>query len=373
VDKEVLALRALRDRPELTAVQKAELRTLRDRLILGAVLDSALAPFLPLERAATVADTSLDSTEAAVRQRASVRLRDSTVARLGVSFAQGAVQELLQAFRALPELKVESSLSTGLRDMSTMPQVPDADTSLVLAAGAGDTVRVADLLRQWRNLSPFFRPRVETADQVKALIGNVLLEAQARRAAERTGLERRPDIRAQLDERREFFVVSQFVDREVWNKIPQDSVTVRRYFDKHAAEWIVPEFVRVMRMTATGAAEADSLANLLRDPVRAESLLAQSARARVNLRWTVTAEQDSALFAELKAAGVGAVVGPFPRDGLLTVVRVLETAPRRARGFDEARILVLKAWTDREGERRMRALLDGLRGRTTIWIRKEYR
>jgi hypothetical protein len=342
-------------------------------LTLQAVIDSAARPYLDQEREAARRDTTLDGSDQAVFERATLRLRDSTVARAGLRYDEALLERVLQAFRALPVASAESSMAARLRDMSVMPVVSPADTGGVLAATPSDTIRVADLLRQWRNLSPYFRPRIETTDQVKMLVGNALLERQLRREAERRRLAERPDIRARLDERHEYFAVSQFVDREVWNKIPRDSVTLRRYFDRNRSEWIVPAHVSTLRLQSASQAEADSFVSLLRNRVRADSLVAQAKRANLDVFWRLAASEDSVLHARLAAAGRGAVVGPFLHDNLLTVVRVLEVLPPRDRDFDEVRKLVEKAWTDREGERRMRELLAGLRKETRIWIRPEYR
>jgi hypothetical protein len=150
-------------------------------------------------------------------------------------------------------------------------------------------------------------------------------------------------------------------------------VTLRRFFDRDPDYWTVPASVQALRLSASNGTEAESLARLLRDPARAESLAAQSRRARVDLMWVVSVNEDSLRYEQLRAAGIGAVVGPLVVDSGLVVARVLAVVPPRPRGFSEVKTLVLKAWMDEEGERRMRALLADLRKRTPPWIRADYR
>jgi hypothetical protein len=373
VDKEVLAQRALADPPPLSAAQQADLDAMRDRMVIGVLLDSVIGPYVERERQAARAAGSADTSRRSLIDRAQIALRDTLMSRLGAHYEEQTVARVLPAFRALPVPKPGSSYAAQLRDRSAMPQVDPADTLLALAWVPGDTATVAELLRHWRRISPFYRPRIESADQIKALAGNAIVERRLRREASAARLDQRPSIAGPLADRREFFLVSQYVDRQVWSEVPRDSVTLRRYFDRDPAAWIVPAHARALRLSARSQPEAESLAAVLRDPVRADSLLAQGQRAGAEIVLTVSATDDSARYAEMRAAGVGAVVGPYVDVPMLTVARVLELVPPRPRSFAEARPLVLKAWTERDGEHRMRELLRDLRRRTKVWIHPDWR
>ncbi len=371
VDKDALALKALSEPLQMNALQQAEYRATRDRLMLGALLDSLVAPFLTRESRAASRDSLADAQEP--RRRAEIALRESTLVALGPRFEPARLERVAAAFRALPEPGHDASFGHHLHHLSTVPHLEPADSSAALGSAQEDTVRGRDLLHHWQEVNPFSRPRVESVDQVKELIGNVLFERHLRRMAERLRIERRPPIQSRLAKQREFYAVSNYVDRVVWKGIPQDSLTLKRLYAKDPAYWAVPARARVIRLDGGSRPEAESLAVLLRDPVRAESLRVQSGRAGAGLEWYVNSADDQALHAELAAAGQGAVVGPFVRDGRMVVVRVLQLIPRRERSFSEAETLVRKKWMDEEGERRMRALLDRLRGRTKVWIRPDYR
>ncbi|MEK7331611.1 MAG: peptidylprolyl isomerase, partial [Candidatus Eisenbacteria bacterium] len=67
-------------------------------------------------------------------------------------------------------------------------------------------------------------------------------------------------------------------------------------------------------------------------------------------------------------SGTGTVLGPDSVSGGWQVVRVNAVLPARGRAFEEVRELVLRAWSNQEGERRLRALLATLRKRIRIVV-----
>ena len=373
VEKALLSQAALKANPPLNPLQQADLRALEDNLTQRTLLDSLLVPYREEVRRAWALDRNADTSFSAVNLEASKRLRDSTLARARIRYDDATIAAILPAWKALPERNPSAPISEQLKTMAEMPKVAPSDTARRLAVAGTDTAWVSDLLRGWKQTSPFNRPRIETGDQLRDLTGNVVFGRWLRRKAQALQLNRRPRIRMALDERREYYVVTQYVDGDVWTKIPQDSVTLRRQYAREPDYWTVPACVQTLRLSASNGTEAESLARILREPARAESLLAQSKRSRLNLTWLVSIREDSLRYEQLRAAGVGAVVGPLVVDSALVVARVLALVPPRPRGFDEVRTLVLKKWMDQEGERRMRALLDDLRRRNPPRIRQEYR
>ena len=82
----------------------------------------------------------------------------------------------------------------------------------------------------------------------------------------------------------------------------------------------------------------------------------------------VTRMSDTLLFARMKRGGVGAVLGPDSTAQGWRVLRVMGLEPRRPRSFADAEPLVRQHWSDTEGERLMRALLDSLRQRAVVVV-----
>jgi len=84
----------------------------------------------------------------------------------------------------------------------------------------------------------------------------------------------------------------------------------------------------------------------------------------------ISAASDSVLFRAAMKSGTGTVLGPDSVSGGWQVVRVNAVLPGQSRSFEEVRDLVLRAWSDEEGERRMQELLAGLRKRAKIVVNR---
>ena len=360
IGKEALGEKALAERRAWAADDSAEYQALRDHLVLGAALDSALD--------ATRARLGAASGGAPGRGALGVIARDSLVAGLGVRFDEALLERLARAFAALPRPSRDSSLYAQLRQLGAMPEFADSLLPRPLAEGSGVRYTVADLLDAWRHTDPFARPRVATAAQVRDLVANGIFERALRREGERRRLADRPDIAGTLAERREYFAVKQVVAREVYAKIAADSLTLERYYRAHLDQWSLPLRVRLTRMVLADRASATRMRLRLANAADAESLAELGVRSGAQYRVVVSAESDSELFARSLAAGAGAVIGPDSVRGGWAVARVTEIVPGRGRSFSEARQLVHHAWYGEEGERLMRALLDRVRSQTRVTI-----
>jgi hypothetical protein len=354
VDKELLAEAAGRERWTWTAQESAMYRGLRDRLVLQVVLDSVLARTQAELAAEGVTVPDKDSLGIAARERA--------IARMQVRFEEPLVEKLAAAWMALPRPHPDSGMFAQIRMLGTMPVVDSLDRSKVLATWPGGAFTVADQLDAWFRLNPFYRPRVESVGMMRDVIENGVYERELRLEGERRGLVHRAEIASQLARQAEFNAVSHLVARDVYARLPEDSLTLRRFYERHVDDWRLPMRVAVTRLTLADRAGAMDAAVRLRDPARAESLEAQAARQRLSYSGEITAESDSVLFAAAMASGAGTVVGPIEGKDGWTVARVKSVLPSRRRSYDEARELVQQRWYGEEGERLMRALVEKLRG-----------
>jgi hypothetical protein len=353
MDKEVLGEVALRHQAAWTAAESSGYAGLADRLVMSAMLDSALTA--TFERRAAHGDTLRDV------ERLGTVTRDSAVAAMKVSFDTTLTRRLAGYWSEIPRPSPDSSLLAQIRVLGIMPRVPPADTGRVLARSTDGGFRVSELLASWARLDPTQRPRVSRPSQIEDLVRNALFERLLRREAARRGLVRRPDIEAALARQREFIAVTHLVQREVYDHLVPDSVTLRRYFEAHAREFVLPLRVRVIRLDLPTRSAATQMALELRDAARAESLMSRGRRRGAEYEVELAAETDSAHFARALAAGPGAVLGPDSSAAGWTVLRVLEVIPSRPRTFAESGPLVAHAWYGEEGERRMEETLARLR------------
>ena len=159
-----------------------------------------------------------------------------------------------------------------MRILGAMPVVDSLDRPKVLATWPGGRFTVADQLDAWFRLNPFYRPRVESVAMMHDVIENGVYERELRLEGERRGLAKRPDIAAQLAKQAEFNDISHLVAREVYAKLPEDSLTLVRFYEQHIDDWRLPLRIAVTRLTLSDRAGAMEAAVKLRDPVAAESL-----------------------------------------------------------------------------------------------------
>lgn len=360
VGKEVLAEAALRTTWVWTRAESARFNTLRDRLTLEAALAEPLAQ--------ARADLGRAGTRKAAEQLVGRAARDSAVARMQVSFDEKLVGRLTRAFAALPKPSRDSGLFAQLRVLGRLPATDPGDSLAAVARTAEGDYRVRDLLEWWKMLNPLARPRVETPEQMRDVVKNGLFERKLRRFAATLDLQHRADIAAALDREIEYIAVSHLVQREVYDSLTPDSLTLRTFYDRHRDEYRIPARVRALRLELPDRADAGRMAARLRDPAEAESLGAASERQRLGYTADLTAERDSALFAQGMRAGAGTVVGPDSVSGGWAVARVIALLPPEERSFEQARTLVEHHWYGVEGERRMVELIERLRRSTRVVV-----
>ena len=360
IDKEVLAEAALKESWVWTAEESAGYLALRDRLMVAAILDSALRGARETLRAA--GDTTEDV------ELIGVAARDSAVARMGVAFDEPLVARLAAAWSAIPRPVSDSSATAQLHALSAMPAVDTADSLRVIAHSSEGDYRVGNLLGAWRRLSPAYRPRVASAEALRDLVRNGLFERSLRSAAERRRLDERAEVSAALSRARERIAVTHFVARRVYGALVPDSLEIARFHREHRDEWALPFRVRALRLASRDRGEADRTVLRLRDPAEAESLTALARRHGLDYVAEVTAASDSALFAAAMRAGAGAVLGPEERDGEWWVTRVNELLPGRTLGLEEVRERVVGRWLEQASERRLGELCGRLRKRTRVKV-----
>jgi parvulin-like peptidyl-prolyl cis-trans isomerase-like protein len=360
IDKELLAAQAIDEKWEWTSIESIQVANLRDRTMMRVALDSTLATFARARAAR--GDSALGA------EALGVVARESTVARLEVRYDELLMERLARAWAALPRPSADSSIWSRLRTMGQMPVIEPADSARVVAWSGIGTSRVLDLLEAWKKLNPLFRPRVESLEQVRDLVKNGLFERVLRGHAERDHLERHPAVLQAVARQEEFLASQYYVTREVYGAIPTDEATLRRYYQRDPKAWTIPARLSVVRMILPERGEAARMAVRLRDQAEADTLVARGLRQRVNYVTEIAAASDSALFAAAMRSGTGTVLGPDSVRTGWQVVRVNALLPAQGRTFDEVKDLALRAWSDEEGERRMKALLATLRRRAKVVV-----
>jgi hypothetical protein len=360
VGKEALGEAALGQHWTWTDDDSSEYRGLRDRLVMKAELDSALDA---TRRTLAARGDSISDPRAI-----GVVARDSLVARLHPRYDDALLERVAKGFAAVPRPSPDSSLTSQLRLLGLMPRVDSLDRARPLVRTDAGDYTVAELLDAWRHFNPLYRPRIDTAEQVRDLVRNGLYERELRRDAVGRRIEEWPEVAAALARQREYVAVSHLVARNVYARIAEDSVTLRRHYAAHLDRWALPLRVALTRLVFADRASATRMALTLREEAEADSLVARASRGGVDYRTIVSEESDSTLFRRALRAGAGAVLGPDSSRGGWGVARVAEVLPGRDRSFAEARTMVHHEWYGQEGERLMVALLDSVRAATPVTV-----
>jgi hypothetical protein len=203
---------------------------------------------------------------------------------------------------------------------------------------------------------------------MRDVIKNALYERMLRDIATRQRHVARPEIASQLARLHELNDVTHLVEKEVYQKIALDSLTLLARYRQNLPYWRLPERLLVARFVLPDRRAASQMAMRLRDAGEAESLVVMAKRQGFDYSGEISAETDSTLFRLGRTAGAGAVIGPDSVARGWQVARVMEVRPARDRAFDEVRALVQHEWFGLEGERRIRALIADLRKQTRIQI-----
>jgi hypothetical protein len=363
VDRELMALAAGRQTWTWTAAESAGYQAAVDQLVLRAALDSVMA----LTRAA------LPETAAAVKDPTllGITARERITSTLEIRFVEPAVERLARAFHAIPPPSSDSSLAVQVRMLQAVPELPDEARREVVARFQLGECTAGDLVDDWARLNPAYRPRIDAAEQVHDLVRNRAFQVWLREEGRRRNLAQRPDVKAMLAQQREHIAIAHWLEREVVDRVPMDTVAARRRFDRERDRYQLPERYEIIHLVLSSRSDAHRMAADFRDAARAESLAARAERSGVRYRRTLTAAQDSVLFAKVRVAGPGTVVGPDSvRDGW-AVTRVVAGHPARRLEYAEVRERAQADWKREATEQRLREALDAERRRSKVTVRRE--
>ncbi len=354
IEQRLLAARATSDPRPWDHADSVEYLGERDNILLRAALADEFARIEKRRRA--LGQPDLDE------QGMGVAARESLMLELKPVYDEELLKVVGSYFAELPEPTADMSPRQQIELTKQMPKIPAADTLKVLARSRLGEFTVAHLLADWRRLSSIYRPHIADNEGVRGLVQNSLFEQLIRDSAARPELLQRPEVAAVIADRVEYHSVTQYLEREVGAKIATDSLTLVTYYKAHKSEFMRPPRAVLLIMTFDSLAAADSIAHRLTIPGQAETLTVRGLRSGVSYQHEVFAKSDSALYVQARRAGLGAVVGPDNAEGVWRVYKVMAIdSNSEVQAFTKVRPLVERAWYESESERRLRALLDGLK------------
>jgi hypothetical protein len=269
---------------------------------------------------------------------------------------------MARAWATLPKPSPDSSLNAQLRLLQSTPVLTPSDTGAVVARSSAGNVLARDVVATWSRLSVAYRPRIDTPEQVRDLVDNVLFERMLRARAERTPVTSLPGVSEMLEAQADRLSLGRLLERDVMAHLDPDERTLTTWFAARETLWTLPARVRGVRLTFSDRAAAERMAVTLRSQASAESLVARARRSGIDYRFEASATSDPELFAEaMRDGSPGLVIGPRRRDESWWVARIEALLPGRQRGLDEVRADAMDRWRSEEAERRTRAYAEKLR------------
>lgn len=223
----------------------------------------------------------------------------------------------------------------------------------VLAKVNGEVITQSAFEKEAEQQPPYVRPMLETPDGRRQFLDRMITLDLLMREAVRRGVDRRADVRDQLDQARKGIVLQALL-RDVAEKAPGlTDAALRKYYDANLKSFEVGDRVRVSHVLFKDKAKADEAAREARNGEPFEELVKGAAAAGGSgadlgfiEKGTFVKEFEAAAF----SAAPGSIVGPVKTVYGYHVLSVGERRPAGLQAFEEVKAKI--ASDLREGAQR---------------------
>ncbi len=223
----------------------------------------------------------------------------------------------------------------------------------VLAKVNGDVITVSAFEKEAEQQPPYVRPMLETPEGRRQFLDRMITLDLLMREAVRRGVDRRDDVREQLDQARKGIVLQALL-RDVAEKAPGlTEAALRKYYDANLKSFEVGERVRVSHVLFKDRAKAEEAARQARNGEPFEELVKAAPAAGGSgadlgyiEKGTFVKEFETAAF----SAAPGSIVGPVKTVYGYHVLSVGERKPAGLQPFEEVKAKI--ASDLREGAQR---------------------
>ena len=146
------------------------------------------------------------------------------------------------AVLALPLAAQEKAATTTSAAATTTAPVAPASKQVAIVNGEIITAEKLDHL--WNNLGTSMRDQYEKAGGKSAFLENYLRKRLVIQEAIKSGFDKRPDVRADMDAASESALFDRYV-RDVVSLAVVTEADIKKYYDEHQSDFAVPEKVKV--------------------------------------------------------------------------------------------------------------------------------
>lgn len=210
----------------------------------------------------------------------------------------------------------------------------------VLAKVDGDVITEAAFEKEAEQQPPYVRPMLETPDGRRQFLDRMITLDLLMREALRRGLDRREDVRDQMEQARKGIVLQALL-RDVADKAPGLSeAALRKHYDANPKSFEVGDRVRVSHVLFKDRAKSDDAARRARQGEPFEEIVDGAAAAGGSgadlgfvERGTFVKEFEAAAF----SAAPGSIVGPVKTMYGFHVLSVGERKPAGLQPFEEVK------------------------------------
>ena len=358
IEQRLLATAAASDPRPWPKVDSVNFRLERNRIVMQGALSHRLSELERHRRSLGQPDLNANAM--------GIAFRESLMVDLAPRFDDALLASLIPAWRALPYDHDSLEVMERIKRLRALPVIPAGDTDRVVVRSKDGALRVADVVRGWDRMPAMQRPRVERAEQLKAIIENQIVENRIRIESELPANLARPEVAGAIADRYEYHAVSGWLQHTIVDGIPTDSLTLLKHYRAHPDEFTEAAKARAIMLVLETRREADSLAARLRLPGEGARMQEQGRRDGVDFTVDLREDADTLLFRLVRQVGVHGVTGP---DSTVTGWRILwvdSLTPPRLRSFRESHDDIERSWKGVEGERLVKERLDVLEQRAVI-------
>lgn len=246
----------------------------------------------------------------------------------------------------------------------------------VLAKVNGDVITQSAFEKEAEQQPPYVRPMLDTPDGRKQFLDRMITLDLLMREALRRGVDRREEVRDQLDQARKGIVLQALL-RDVAEKAPGLSdQALRKYYDANLKSFEVAERARVSHVYFKDRAKAEAAARQARSGVPFEDIVRDAVAARGSgadlgfvekgtfAREVQAKELEVAVF----SARPGAIVGPVKTQYGYHVLWVGDRKPAGLQSFEEVKAKIASDLRENAQREAIEGLIADLRRQARIEI-----